>query len=190
MDKNINEENINNKQDKSKFNEDIKHYEKVKKLINDIKDIQFYDLNVFKKYGKKTDNKSIYDKKKKSFDHIRLMKSLLMIVFIIAVFASIFAVINSNMERANFRVVSNNTEDSFTIKDEIINKVTEKIDRQIKNNNILSVDNLNMAYLYGKTFTEDMKENQENTKNTPVPTVLNTETVEEIEVNPNSPMEL
>lgn len=189
MDKNINEENINNKQDKSKFNEDIKHYEKVKKLINDIKDIQFYDLNVFKKYGKKTDNKSIYDKKKKSFDHIRLMKSLLMIVFIIAVFASIFAVINSNMERANFRVISNNTEDSFTIKDEIINKVTDKLNKQIKNNNILSVDNLNMAYLYGKTFTEDMKENQENTKNTPVPTVLNTETVEEIEVNPNSPME-
>ena len=72
------------------------------------------------------------------------MKSLLMIVFIIAVFASIFSVINSNMERANFRAVSNNKEDSFTIKDEVINKVAEKIDKQIKNNNILSVDNLNM----------------------------------------------
>ena len=72
------------------------------------------------------------------------MKSLLIIIFIIAVFASIFSVINSNMERANFRAVSNNTEDSFTIKYEVINKVAEKIDKQIKNNNILSVDNLNM----------------------------------------------
>lgn len=31
----------------------ILNSEKVKKLINDLKDIQFYDLNVFKKYGKK-----------------------------------------------------------------------------------------------------------------------------------------
>ena len=189
---NIEKENIsetNEKQESSKFKEQIKQYEKVKELINKLKRITFYDTDAFKKYGKKEEDQDLYQKPKRAFDHIRMMKSLLVIVFIFACIASIFAVVNNSLERANFRVVSNSAADTGTAKDEIINKTTKKLKNQIKNNNILSVDNLNMAYLYGKTFREDLKENQEDTKNTPVPTVLNTETVEEVEINPYSPME-
>ena len=44
------------------------------------------------KYGKKEDAEDLYQKPKKAFDHIRMMKSLLVIIFIIACIASIFAI--------------------------------------------------------------------------------------------------
>ena len=86
---NLEKENItetNEKQESNKFSEQIKQYLKVKKLINKLKRMTFYDTDAFKKYGKKEDAEDLYQKPKKTFDHIRMMKSLLVIIFIIALY--------------------------------------------------------------------------------------------------------
>ena len=172
---------------KSKYVEEIKHLADLKQQKDKYKKVSVYDTIAFSKYGRNK-NKNEQFVQKRKFNFISFTKSFLCILFVVLVFASVYVVLNNQSDRAIFRAVSNINNDDYSDKQMTIKNSIDIIEKAEKDHKILSVDNLNAAYLYNRVFDEDTLNNLADT-DAIIPVTYPTESIDDIQIDPYSQME-